>query len=31
VIGRHRVPVITDSFWHRAFAADPGVIGRRSI
>jgi len=29
VIGRHRVLIITDSFWRRVFAADAGVIGRK--
>ncbi len=26
--GRHRVVVISDSFWHRAYAADPAIVGR---
>jgi predicted permease len=26
--GSHRVVVLTDSFWRRRFAADPGIVGR---
>jgi putative ABC transport system permease protein len=28
VDGRHRVAVLSDSFWRRRFSADPGIIGR---
>ncbi len=27
--GEHRVMVLTDGFWHRRFAADPTIVGRR--
>ena len=28
--GEHHVVVLSDAFWRRRFAGDPGVIGRRS-
>jgi putative ABC transport system permease protein len=28
-LGRHRVMLITDGFWRRVFAADPGAVGRK--
>ncbi len=29
VVGRHRIVLITDSFWRRVFAADQAVVGRK--
>jgi putative ABC transport system permease protein len=29
--GRHRVVLLTDAFWHRRFAANPGVVGTKIL
>jgi putative ABC transport system permease protein len=31
IIGRHRVVLLSDGFWHRQFGGDPSIVGRKIV